>query len=187
MPRSFSFSSAALSPVPFHEHPLAMAMNPPMGDPTRAGTRRTVPPARRPHIVVAFPVVIAADPRIPAVWRWRTPLDNRGRRCDHNSHLRKRRSRKQGKSKQYCQSRLFHHQSNPPLVFKPCRNVRSGVSDLLERLAGRIVARPVWIQMRAGLKTADKFGCPISPGAFFAPGDVGCVLQSREPETTTGA
>jgi hypothetical protein len=57
------------------------------------GMLRTLPAARNPDVAVAIPVVIAVDPHKSALRRWRTALDDRGRRANANHNLRKRRRR----------------------------------------------------------------------------------------------
>jgi hypothetical protein len=109
-------SRLILPPVPLDHYPLPMPVNPAVRNPTSTRMRRTIPAARRPHVVAAFVTVIAIDPHIAPIRRIAADLDHRRRWANANRNLRKRSHRTQSDSEQNCQCNLLKHASNPPGV-----------------------------------------------------------------------
>jgi len=110
---AFFYSNVLLPPVPFHQHPSTMAMNPVMLHPYSMGTRRVVVVTRHPDITAAIPPVIAANPYKARTRRRTRMLNNRCRRTDAHIHLRKRGRRKQSESKQCCECNFLHSRETP--------------------------------------------------------------------------
>ena len=84
-----AFSGSDLTPATFDHDPTVVAMNPVMGDPTRAGMGWTVPAAGDPDVACAIPALITVNPYEAALRRWRAALDDGGGRANANHNLRK--------------------------------------------------------------------------------------------------
>jgi len=73
----------------FLELPMVTSVYPAVSYPMPTWMWRTIPAARRPYVVAVFPAVIAVDPDVAPVWRWRPAFDHRRRRPYANDYLRK--------------------------------------------------------------------------------------------------
>ncbi len=100
-----------LAPVPFDQHPSAMAVHPMVPHPNRIRPRRTIPPARHPYVACAIPAVITTDPDVSTARRRTVVFHNRGRRPDANVDLPVRSSRKQYACQQHRKRNLLHNDS----------------------------------------------------------------------------
>ena len=123
---AFCVSSCGLPPVAFLHLPVVALVNPPVGNPTSAFMRWTLPAARRPDITATLPAVIAVNPHKAPLWRTAALFVHGGRRTDANYNLRERSRRSQGESQQQCHCNLLHGDSIPPwLDCFPEHSIRS--------------------------------------------------------------
>jgi hypothetical protein len=110
MPRFFVFRNLFLPPVPFHQHPSAVAVHPVVCNPNGVRMWRLNPNTATPYIAVSIPVVIARLPNPSRMRAGRACLDNGGRGPDANHNLSKRGRGKQSKRKQSCHCNFLHSQ-----------------------------------------------------------------------------
>src|SRR5579871_38111 len=77
----------SLSPTTFNEHPAAIAVHVPMGDPVRVRPGWQFPTAGYPNVASAIPAVISPDPDIAGAGPHYSGFDDRTWRGHPNNHL----------------------------------------------------------------------------------------------------